>query len=277
MPAPFFSDHALSARVEAVEAAHLAKIVRAVGARLPALGATMMPVAGGVAAFFIPGISISRAVGLGMSGPVTAEDIESLVRFYHARGSEARLLASPFADVTLFERLGERGFRLAWIDTVLVRRLRADERFAEGPGDDLAITVARPEEAGPWVATSLANFGVEDDDDGRRRAAILEAGFETEGVQYLTARRGGEVAGSGGLHLHERTAFLFAASTAEAHRGRGVQAALIRARLDLAREAGCDMAFASTAAGSASQRNFERLGFLTAYSQALMIKPLEAK
>ncbi len=58
-----------------------------------------------------------------MNGPVSAEDVEALIRFYRDRGTEARILVSPYADPSLFEQLGERGFRLVDLDTVLVRRV----------------------------------------------------------------------------------------------------------------------------------------------------------
>jgi GNAT superfamily N-acetyltransferase len=73
----------------------------------------------------------------------------------------------------------------------------------------------------------------------------------------------------------EEGAAWLAASTLPALRGRGVQGALIAARLAAARDAGCDLAFAGTAPGSASQRNFERCGFAPVYSQALLVKRFE--
>lgn len=80
------------------------------------------------------------------------------------------------------------------------------------------------------------------------------------------------LAGTAGLHVDAATAHFFADSTLPEHRGRGVQRALIAARLALARDAGCDLAFAATAAGSASQRSYERAGFAPACSQALLIE-----
>jgi N-acetylglutamate synthase-like GNAT family acetyltransferase len=92
---------------------------------------------------------------------------------------------------------------------------------------------------------------------------------------YFFASTGGAIAGTAAVHCHASTARLFAASTLAAYRGQGAQSALIAARLAFARDNGCDLAFASTAAGSASQRNFERHGFRPVYSQALLIKCFE--
>jgi GNAT superfamily N-acetyltransferase len=184
------ADHALSARIEAVEASTIEGVVRAVQSRIPDLGAAVLAIAGGRAGFVGPGARISRAAGLGLIGPVSGEDVEALE-------------VSPFADPSLFEHLGERGFRLVELDTVLVRRI------------------------------------------------------EPAGLRA--------------------TAYFFAASTVPAFRGRGVQGALIEARLALAAEAGCDLGYTVTAAGSASQRHFERAGFIPAYSQALLVKPYSTR
>jgi GNAT superfamily N-acetyltransferase len=89
---------------------------------------------------------------------------------------------------------------------------------------------------------------------------------------YLFASVGGAIGGTAAVYLHGGAAYLFAASTLAEHRGRGVQGALIAARLALAIERGADLAFTVTAAGSTSQRNFERRGFQPVYSQALLIK-----
>src|SRR5262249_6291715 len=90
-----FVDHALSARLEAAEAAQLEGFARIVAERLPDLGAAVAEIAGGRASFLLPHVSVSRAVGLGMSGPVTAADVDALEAFYRTRGTEARILVSP--------------------------------------------------------------------------------------------------------------------------------------------------------------------------------------
>ncbi len=273
-PLALFVDHALSTRLEAAEAAHLEAIARTVAPRLPALGAAVVSIAGGRAAFVGPRISISRAAGLGMSGPVEAADVDALEAFYRSRATDARILVSPFAHESLFEHLGERGFRLVDLATLLVRRIDPAERFPDAPAP-LAVRVAGPEDAGAWVRTSLAGFAPPGEEPALDRAPAFEAGFHVPGASFLAATVAGVVAGGGAVHCHAGVAQLFAASTLPAFRGRGVQGALIQARLAIARDAGCDLAFVGTAAGSASQRNFERGGFAPVYSQALLVKRFE--
>jgi GNAT superfamily N-acetyltransferase len=67
-------------------------------------------------------------------------------------------------------------------------------------------------------------------------------------------------------------AAFFGASTLPEFRNRGLQSALLQARLNLACEAGCDLAVIVTRPGSVSQRNAERAGFRLAYTKAILMR-----
>jgi len=293
MPASdlFFADHALSARLEAAEAGQLEGLTRVVAERLPERGAAFLSLAGGCAAFLGPNVSVSRAAGLGMSGPVTPADLDALEALYRSRGAEARILVSPFAHPSLFEQLGDRGFRLVELDTILARLISGVESGVErspAPAGALEVSAtgtmdvrntgemnvrrAEVEEAAAWVEVSLRGFSGSDEPPPRDLAALFEVAFHVPSVFYFFATIGGAAAGTAGLRIHGSTAHFFATSTLPAARGRGVQAALIDHRLEVARARGCDLAFTATEAGSASQRNFERRGFRPVYSRALMTK-----
>ncbi|WP_437812850.1 GNAT family N-acetyltransferase [Sorangium sp. So ce1078] len=274
-PRPVFVDHALSARIEAAEAAKVEALAREVAARVPARRAAVAVIAGGRAAFVAPHMRISRAAGLGMSGPVEARDVEALEDFYASRGTAARILVSPFAHPSLLARLGERGFRLDSLDAVLVRHLApAAEVHAPEPAARGGVVVRRAarEEASAWIAASLAAFATPGEPPSGV-ADIFEAGFHDPGAAHFFASIDGAVAGVGAVHVHERVALLFAGGTLEAHRGRGVQRAVIDARVAYARGEGCDLAYSVAEAGSTSQRNLERAGLVAVYSQAVLIKP----
>ena len=80
-------------------------------------------------------------------------------------------------------------------------------------------------------------------------------------AECCLARANGEIAGGGTLAVRRGVAGLFGASTLPAFRKRGVQPALLHARLARAEEAGCDIAVSLTQPGSISQRNIMRQGF----------------
>jgi GNAT superfamily N-acetyltransferase len=207
-----------------------------------------------------------------MSGPVAAADVQALERFYRESETEARILVSPFADASLFEQLGEHGFRLVDLDTVLYRRLdRPEHTPAPPPG--IALHRAALDEAAAWVRASLTGFTpIGELPPPLGNAPIFETMFHDPAFTFLTATADGVEAGTAALHVHESTAHFFADSTLPDHRCRGVQGALIAARLALAHDAGCDLAFAVTRTGGPSQRSYERAGFAVAYSEALMVK-----
>jgi GNAT superfamily N-acetyltransferase len=66
-------------------------------------------------------------------------------------------------------------------------------------------------------------------------------------------------------------AYLSGAGVLPPFRGRGHQAALVRARLAWAASRGCDLAASATEPGTASQRTLERCGFRVAYPKAVLV------
>ena len=276
--ATLFADHALSARIEGADAQLLRQCYQAVNEHLPERVCAYLEIGGGLAPFVGLRISLSRAVGLGMCGPVSEADLDALEGFYRGHGASTDLGVSPYADPSLFAALGRRGFHLVELDTLLAQPLDA---LASAPTptptpSSGAITVRRaaPDEGPAWVAASLSGFSGTDDNVPGEMSATFEAAFHVPTSHYLFALLDGVVAGTAGVNLHAKTANLFGASTLPQARRRGVQSALLEARLQLAREAGCDLAFTRTLPGSPSQRNAERHGFRTVYSRARMIKPL---
>jgi GNAT superfamily N-acetyltransferase len=92
------------------------------------------------------------------------------------------------------------------------------------------------------------------------------------GVRYV-ALRDGVIAGGASLRFAEGVAQMTGAATAPAHRRRGVQTALLSARLADAAAAGCDIAVVTTQPGSKSQQNVQRRGFELLYTRAVLVKP----
>jgi GNAT superfamily N-acetyltransferase len=87
------------------------------------------------------------------------------------------------------------------------------------------------------------------------------------GVECYLARVEGKVAGGATLAIRDGVAGLFGASTLPAFRKRGVQTALLHARLERAAEAGCDLAVCLAQPGSSSERNIVRRRFTVLYTR----------
>jgi ribosomal protein S18 acetylase RimI-like enzyme len=95
-------------------------------------------------------------------------------------------------------------------------------------------------------------------------------------LAFVASVEGRLVACGTGLVIPEHKVFaLCGAGTLAEFRGRGLQTALLRARMAAALEAGCEYAVVVTQGGTISQRNAERLGFRVAYSKVTVIKQLE--
>lgn len=265
-----FADLALARRLELEDMLAGAGFTRKLAEMRPDLGAAVEPVAGGAALFVGTGWPISKAVGLGMNGPVTAAEIDQVEEFYRSRGMACRVDLCPLADPTLNRQLGERGYRIAWMLNVLVRPLAPGEAWP-APAAEVSVERIGPADTERWSEVVDRGFSPTDDPGARENRISLVTANRTDVRCYL-ATVDGEAAGGGAMSIHEGLAGLFSTSTRTAFRRKGVQTALLGARLADAAAAGCDLATVKTSPGSASQRNVERAGFRVVYTRATMIK-----
>lgn len=102
--------------------------------------------------------------------------------------------------------------------------------------------------------------------------------YQMQGALAFVASIDGQLVACGtGLVIPEHQVFaLCGAGTLAGFRGRGLQTALLRARMAAAVTAGCEYAVVVTQGGTTSQRNAERLGFRVAYSKVTVIKPFRS-
>jgi GNAT superfamily N-acetyltransferase len=145
----------------------------------------------------------------------------------------------------------------------------------EVKGDEIIISRVSAEKFHEFPAWSAAGFR-----DGGRAELLLETLARTAVLRADTslyiATVAGRVAGSACMALIETTrggvAHLYIDSTLPEYRGRGIQAALLGARLAAARKAGFDLASISARPGNGSCRNIERSGFSLAYTKTWCVK-----
>jgi len=230
-------------------------------------GAAMLEVAGGVAIFAGAGSPLTRAVGLGMRGAVSAADCDRMEEFFAAHGCPSSVEICPLADPSVVEQLSARGYRLTEFNNVLVRPL-AGLPVQPAAAD---VRLAGPDEGPLWAATAARGF-LEKDTFGEEELEVGRTIFRIRRARCYLARAGGQAAAVAALVIHGGLATLFADSTAINFRGRGLQGALIRQRLSVAGEEGCDLATAATLPGSPSQRNYERCGFQVVYTRVVLMR-----
>ena len=267
-----FVDQAFARRLEAAEEIPQVYYARLYQKLRPEINAAAEPINGGHMIFAGVGSLIGRAVGLGFDGPVSTADLDRLEEFYRSRGAPAQVDVCPLTDAKLMEMVKERGYGLFELNNVLYRRLGGDEVTGPTPAGT-AIRAGRAEEAGVFCGILQSSFFPKGDAPADFGAMVTPL-FQMEGaLTFVAEMEGKAVACGAGLVIPEhKVVALFGAGTLAEFRGRGLQTALLRLRMQVAEQAGCEVAVIVTQGGTTSQRNAERLGFRVAYSKATLIK-----
>jgi GNAT superfamily N-acetyltransferase len=270
----------LAARLERAEADTATAFARA--AKLPAL--LVAPVGGGTAVYGGAGRPFNKIAGLGFT-PIDEAAIAELEHMYDARGGEMRVELASLADGAVAAMLTRRGFTLTGYENVLGLRLTPETIATLARECDAAVAsgilVAPTDDVSAWIRAVADGFASPDVFDGppptesfgRESLERIFAEFSAApGCRLFLARRDGEIAGGGALRLVDGLAQLAGASTRPPHRRRGVQSALLRARLVAAAGAGCDLAVVTTEPASKSQENVQRAGFALLYVRAIFVR-----
>jgi GNAT superfamily N-acetyltransferase len=235
----------------------------------------VMPLAGGVATCAGPDSPFTKVAGLGFAGVPAEADLAEVERAFAALGAPVQVELPHVCDPAISELLTARGYGLVGFEDVLARRLDREREAVAPPGvevapigDDLveawlevvAEGVAHPDTEG---APAHQEFAPE-------TVLAAERDLLSAGATPYLARRDGAVAGGGSVRFAGPIAQLTGAATAPPHRRRGVQAALLAARLDDAAAAGCEVAVVTTQPASKSQENVQRRGFALLYTRAVL-------
>jgi len=267
----------LARRLELCHAWRSVQYAEAYGRLHPEARPATLAVGGGFAIFVAPGSPVNSACGVGLSGPVAGDEMDAVEEFFLSRQEAPRLHVCPLADESLIERVRSRGYRLDSFFSTLA--LHIPERFqAAPPPPGMAIARARPDEADLWLRVSAQGFD-ETDEPPAGVYDILGPNFSADGSVPFIAWFGegngpSQPAGCGGMYLapQVKAIELGGASTRMNFRRRGVQRALIEARLTEGRRQGCDLAMVLTEPGTLSQGNLQRAGFTLAYTKPVMVR-----
>jgi GNAT superfamily N-acetyltransferase len=269
-----FSDLALARRLEAAEGNACAQFAVARCRLFPVSGSEAIRIAGAEVVFDGVGSPTTQTFGLGMFEDATAEALDQMERFFAERGSPTQHEVSPFAGLATLALLCDRGYRPIEISNVLYRPIEAAAE--DGAPDGIEVRLVSPAEAVLWSEVSTRGWTHEHPEFEafmKQFGALLTA---REGSACFLASIDGTPAAAGALFLHHGVALFAGAATVPEHRRRGLQGALLEARLHHARELGCDLAMMVTEPGSNSQRNSQRQGFQIAYTRTKWQRTTEA-
>jgi len=270
-----FVDKTLARRLESCEEMPQVLYARVFQKSRPEIGAAEQEICGGHMIFAGVGSPIGRATGAGLDRSLAAEDLDRIEQFYRQHKAPSQVDLTPLHEPAVFELFKERGYGIAELNNVLYRKLDPAEEFPPAP-------------AGCEIRRSYA-------DEADLTGEIVEGAFFPDGapeafrglitplyqmesaLAFAAVLDGKPVACGTGIVISEHRVFaLCGAGTLVSYRGRGLQTALLQARMAAAVRAGCEYAVVVTQGGTTSQRNAERLGFRVAYSKVTVIKKLEA-
>lgn len=255
----------LARELELTEAHGAVGCADAMKSAQPDSPAAVDEVAGGYAVYCGAGNPITQAIGLGLNGQVTPEEFDRLEQFYFSRNEPVRVETCPLADPTLFELYKERHYHVTEFSNVMARAVENRIAIPAAP-TDVEIRLANPAELDLWVLTVAQGFA-ENYPVTHELLNVMKLFSLRPNVLCYLARIDNRIVGGATLGLRDRIAGFFGASTLPEYRKRGVQTALLHARLKRAAESGCALAMSLAQPGSRSQRNITRFGFQTLYTR----------
>lgn len=247
------------------------------------------PFSGGTAGRSAPGGWSNTSVGMGLNGPVTQDEVDEVVAWYEEAGIEPRFEVCPFADPSLVAALETHGCVPLVFENTFFRALSREQLVTPLVEVPRGLKVERVD---PSDAAAV-----------RRYSAVAMSGFVPEGTTppeedfevsarvvrhsrtiAMLATIDGEPAGAGAGEVSEalgameglngaRVVAMFGASVLPKFRNRGVQQALMAARLNHGIEHGATMASIGAKPGIATERNARRMGFQLAYTKVHVVKP----
>jgi GNAT superfamily N-acetyltransferase len=260
-----FADVSLAQRLEKAEAHGNVLFVEARAKAFPNSGAEWIEVAGTHAMFDGIDSPISQTFGLGISQPITPDDLQLIERFFLDRGTGVFHEVSPLAEPSTFGLLNERGYRPIEFTNILFRPISRDLRLAVTPNEQIVVSLRTPEHEKVWSETALQGWSEYAElMDFLRDMGKVHAKSE---VPAFLATLNSKPIATGMMTIHGGIGLLAGASTIPEARRQGAQLALLEYRLRYAADQGCDIAMIATLPGSASQRNAERHGFRIAYTR----------
>ncbi|TXS54183.1 GNAT family N-acetyltransferase [Streptomyces sp. t39] len=273
-----FCDTALAARIERAETQLITKGSEAAQRRDAGRAGFVLPLAGGVASYAEEGSPLNKVAGLGFGGVPSETELDDVEKAFADRGAPVQIELAHLADPGIGALLTERGYRLASFENVLGLSLGGGHELVTPRG--VEVRPSGDDEFEPWLDVVAEGFahpdtqGVPSHEEFPREviASAVRDLAAAAGIVRYVAVLDGDVAGGAGLRMADGVAQLTGAATAPARRRRGVQTALLSARLRDAAAAGCDVAVITTQPGSRSQHNAQRRGFDLLYTRAVLLK-----
>lgn len=260
-------ERAVALRVERTWADDAVEFAEVLARLDPSWGSEWFALADGTAVLHGPGLYVNRALATGLTDDVTIEHLERLEARSAAVGVEPAIEASEYTKHGVVALLAARGYEPSDPNAALTRPL--DLALPE-PEPAFVIETAATDALLPvWQEVCAVSWGHTTESARKACDTFATVASIVDGPGLLLARDAsdGRAVGCASLTVRNGLGTLGGMSTLPSERRRGVQAALIGHRLHLARSLGCDLAAVNAAAGSDSERNLMRHGFVRSHTR----------
>jgi len=262
-----FSDLILSRRLERAEGFACSQYAETRIRQFPDSGAAWIECGGAVAVFDRVDSPCTQTFGLGIFEELTETTLDTIEGFFRDHKAPVQHEVSPFAGVDAMRLLCKRGYAPIELSSVLYRAVEPPAHNASLDGSGVSVRITGPEEADLWSRISAKGWSHEHPELMDFMTSFGAVTAAREKTVCFLAEADGYPGAAGVLCIHDGVALLGGSSTVPEMRRRGMQSALLEARMRYAFEIGCDLAMMVAWPGSDSQRNAERKGFKIAYTR----------
>jgi GNAT superfamily N-acetyltransferase len=221
-----------------------------------------------------PGSALfNRALGLGLGEAATEAGLDRIDAFFADRGLAYGIPLTPDAQPPeLPAWLEARGFHRGYAWTKFARALEPAPRIES----DLRVEELEADRADVFADVFARAYGTPE-----VARPLLERLPSSEGWRCFAAFEGDSPAAVGAFFVTDAVGWLGAAGTLPEFRRRGAQGVLLAARIDAAREAGCEILVTETGRPldgrpGGSYRNLVRAGFEPRYVRRNYLSSAEA-
>jgi GNAT superfamily N-acetyltransferase len=256
------ADLVLAGRLEAADATNVMRMAQSASGDAEFLA--FEPFAGGFAVFAGVGSPMTHAMGIGMRGAVSEEELERMESFFRDRGCPCVIDLCPMADPSVIAFIQSRPYRVIEFNNVMARKIDPDEIFEPAEG----VRPVREGELPHWSRVISEAFS----EDMPVSESLVDLMSATCKNVHCWFAGDSEPVGGAAMAVQEEVALFTGDATLRTARGKGWQARLIRERLAAAQRLGCRLASTSVLPGSASHRNYERAGFQLIYMRVNVMR-----
>lgn len=208
---------------------------------------------------------MNHALGVGLRGDVSPQEMERLEHFFHDRGTACVIDLCPLAHPSVYFYLQSNPYRLSECNNIMVRAIAPGESFDVSPA---VRRIAEPEYE-QWSTVVCGAFSEQ------MPVAVESVAMMAATCKASECWMAGREEGAAAMSVNDGVAHFYGDSTIPSARRAGWHSALIRARLASAREQGCELAIASVLPGSQSHRNYERAGFALLYARVSLVREVQ--